>query len=87
MLLLFVTGMTRKPVGGFQCLTSIGGDRMPFTILRVPYNIDSDSCDLPLPTASTCFNLLKIPEYPTEDILINKVLIAIRFGSLGFTVS
>jgi E3 ubiquitin-protein ligase HACE1 len=81
-LLSFVTGMTRAPVGGFCALTTAGGEPMPFTILRT-------SClpgeEPPLPTAATCFNLLKLPEYQSEDILSSKLHTAIRLGSVGFT--
>ena len=37
-----------------------------------------------LPSAHTCFNQLDLPEYPTEDITREKLLIAIREGSEGF---
>jgi len=40
-----------------------------------------------LPTASTCFNLLKIPAYTSKRHLTNKLLTAIRHGSQGFTFS
>lgn len=40
-----------------------------------------------LPTASTCFNILKIPAYSTKRLLTNKLLTAIRHGSQGFTFS
>lgn len=37
-----------------------------------------------LPSAHTCFNQLDLPEYPSEDVLREKLLIAIREGSEGF---
>lgn len=37
-----------------------------------------------LPMAHTCFNQLDLPEYDSEDILREKLLIAIREGSEGF---
>jgi hypothetical protein len=40
-----------------------------------------------LPTASTCFNMLKLPEFPTEYELRRMALIAIRHGAEGFTFS
>jgi hypothetical protein len=79
-LLSFVTGMTRAPIGGFRGMTTDGGDLMPFTILRCEC-----SPSLPLPTAATCFNLLKLPQYPTEEILFYKIHTAIRLGAVGFT--
>jgi E3 ubiquitin-protein ligase HUWE1 len=37
-----------------------------------------------LPSAHTCFNQLDLPEYATETILREKLLLAIREGSVGF---
>ena len=37
-----------------------------------------------LPTAHTCFNQLDLPEYPTEEIMRDKILLAIRECSEGF---
>jgi hypothetical protein len=39
-----------------------------------------------LPTASTCFNMLKLPPYPTKENLKDKLLKAIRSGA-GFDFS
>ena len=80
LLLLFTTGMTAVPIGGFAALTTAGGDWMPFSIGKT-------ICppDYPLPTAATCFNLLRLPAYPTREILNQKLLTAIRFGSQGFS--
>ena len=80
LLLLFTTGMTAVPIGGFAALTTAGGDWMPFSIGKT-------ICppDYPLPTAATCFNLLRLPAYPTREILNQKLLTAVRFGSQGFS--
>ena len=80
LVLLFVTGMTAPPLGGFASLTTSGGDLMPFTIMRV----ECLKTESPLPTAATCFNLLKLPAYPNREMLNEKVLTGIRFGSHGF---
>ena len=65
-LLSFCTGSSRLPVGGF-------GDLEPtFTVYLVKYYHSSS-----LPTASTCFNMLKLPEYPTEAILRKNVYTAL----------
>ena len=37
-----------------------------------------------LPSAHTCFNQLDLPEYSSEEMLREKLLIAIREGSEGF---
>lgn len=39
-----------------------------------------------LPTASTCFNLLKLPNYPSKDILKEKLKQAIE-NNTGFELS
>ena len=38
----------------------------------------------PLPTAATCFNTLRLPEYPSEAILQHRVATALRHGVEGF---
>ena len=40
-----------------------------------------------LPTASTCFNLLKVPEYSSKATLEERLHIALHYGSEGFTFS
>ncbi|EDQ89721.1 uncharacterized protein MONBRDRAFT_25338 [Monosiga brevicollis MX1] len=79
LLLQFVTGVTRLPPGGFADLRALGGGS-GMTITR-----GGDVRHLP--GASTCFNLLKLPPYPTPAILRQKVLIAIRHGAHGFSFS
>ncbi|AFZ78922.1 HECT-domain ubiquitin-transferase domain containing protein [Theileria equi strain WA] len=59
-LLLFVTCCKRAPLLGFKQL------QPPFCIHKEP---DSKR----LPTASTCLNLLKLPEYSSKDILRSKI--------------
>lgn len=71
--LMFATSCSRAPLLGFKTLYP------QFCIHRVP-----DS--LRLPTASTCANLLKLPEYLTPDVLREKILQAIR-ASAGFDLS
>jgi hypothetical protein len=76
LLLRFCTGASRLPSGGFFCLTP------KFTISRVSF----DKSYL-LPTASTCFNLFKLPAYNEEKDLRRHVMTAILMGSEGFTFS
>ena len=79
-LLLFATGTTGVPAGGFSQLRGLGGGGKRFTITR-GVNVDA------LPSASTCFNQLKLPPYSSADTLRQKVLIAVRHGSEGFSFS
>lgn len=75
LLLRFVTSCERPPSLGFSALIP------PFTIQRVEC-----SDDRRLPTASTCFNILKLPTYSSEDIMREKLLYVIRSKS-GFDLS
>jgi ubiquitin-protein ligase E3 C len=47
--------------------------------------VESDF-DTRLPTASTCFNVLKLPTYSSKQVLTDKLLAAIRSKS-GFDLS
>lgn len=76
-LLQFVTGTSRVPWGGFSNLSGATGSQL-FTICRV------DGKTNLLPTTSTCFNMLKLPDYESEKELERKLRIAISCGSLGF---
>ena len=42
--------------------------------------------DSRLPTASTCFNILKLPTYTSQKILKEKLLLSIKSGA-GFDLS
>ncbi|WAR60281.1 hypothetical protein PtB15_9B218 [Puccinia triticina] len=73
-LLRFVTSCARPPLLGFK-------------ELRPSFAIRSSGVDRSrLPSASTCVNLLKLPEYQTEAELREKVLYAINAGA-GFDLS
>ena len=71
--LSFVTSCPRPPLLGFQTM------HPKFAINRVP---EPDR----LPTASTCVNLLKLPDYKDMKILEKKIQIAIHSQS-GFDLS
>ncbi|CAL9190587.1 E3 ubiquitin-protein ligase UPL7 [Musa acuminata AAA Group] len=85
MLLKFVTSCSRAPLLGFKHL------QPAFTIHKV-------ACDLPLwatlggqdvdrlPSASTCYNTLKLPTYKRSSTLRNKLLYAIS-SNTGFELS
>ena len=92
LLLKFATGSSRMPVGGFANLRGFGSDSSPFTVQRTPLSFSSGGgggasgrvgayC---LPTAATCFNTLRLPEYPTYEALEEAVTIALRHGVEGF---
>ena len=75
LVLKFVTSCERPPSLGFSSL------QPPFTIQRVDCSDNSR-----LPTASTCFNILKLPTYSSQSVLKEKLLTSIRSGA-GFDLS
>jgi len=75
-LLRFVTSCERPPPLGFASLTP------PFTIQRVGIIRDGDK----LPSASTCFNILKLPTYSSEKVMKERLIYAIESGA-GFELS
>lgn len=75
-LLRFVTSCERPPPLGFATLTP------PFTIQRVGIMRDGDK----LPSASTCFNILKLPTYSSEKVMKERLIYAIESGA-GFELS
>lgn len=78
-LLQFATGSSRVPPGGFKHLRGYHGPQR-FTIAVQP-----GSKRGALPTASTCFNLLKLPAAPTKQALDDAIHIALRHGAEGFS--
>jgi len=75
--LTFVTSCSRQPLLGFSQLSP------HFCIHRVPLNAESGDR---LPTSATCMNLLKLPAYPTKEMMRDKLLYAISSGA-GFELS
>ena len=78
-LLMFATGASKVPHGGFANLET-SGNRQRFTI----YKVDT-SAEL-LPLAHTCFNRIDLPEYPSAEVLREKLMLAITYGNKGFTM-
>ncbi|ORY66710.1 HECT-domain-containing protein [Neocallimastix californiae] len=94
--LKFTTSCSKPPVGGFEYLNP------PLTIRYVPMDDDGNVEIKPfeafksvfglakdttrLPTASTCFNLLKLPPYQKKSTLKEKLRYAINAGA-GFELS
>lgn len=66
----------RPPPLGFASMNP------PFTIQRVGITHDSEK----LPSASTCFNILKLPTYSSEKVLREKLTYVIVSGA-GFELS
>lgn len=86
LLLRFVTSCPRPPLGGFRDLSP------PFTL----HKVDEDASVFAalggqdverLPSASTCFNMLKLPNYRRAGTLRDKLLFAIRNNTSGFELS
>lgn len=57
--LQFVTGSGKIPFGGIRHLKSESGAQRKISISKFTHDNNS------LPTASTCFNQMNLPEYPT----------------------
>ncbi len=76
--LLFVTSCSRPPLLGFKTLNP------KLAIHRVPLMSGEDAAKLP--TSATCMNLLKLPEYPHQTLLRDKLKYAIHSAS-GFELS
>jgi hypothetical protein len=72
-LLLFATGASRVPLGGFEVLESNGGTIYQFTIEYINY----DKFHKNFIKAHTCFNRIDLPCYPTKQELEE----ALRFVS------
>ncbi|GKY92266.1 hypothetical protein MPSEU_000197700 [Mayamaea pseudoterrestris] len=82
--LKFMTSCSRQPLLGFSsmapapCVQQI---RLPDEMfIKDPERVT------PLPTSSTCMNLLKLPNYRTKELLRKKLLAAIESGA-GFELT
>ena len=78
--LIFTTGTSRLPIGGFKSLSP------KLTIVKRAFN-QKEFPDDYLPTVMTCQNYLKLPEYSSYQILENKLLLAMKEGSKEFNLS
>ena len=83
LLLRLATGSSRVPIGGFASLQGLSGPHK-FTLMRIGGATCSKEDAERLPSASTCFNTLKLPAYPSCEHLERKLLSAVRFGAGGF---
>ncbi len=73
LLLKFWTSCSRPPLQGFKHLYPL------LCIQKVPIGNDDER----LPTASTCMNLLKLPNYSTSKVMKEKLLLSIRSSKDG----
>merc|ERR1712023_59315 len=73
-LLKFVTSCPRPPPWGFAYCNP------PFTIARVGLSQNEKGT---LPSASTCFNVLKLPAYNNENLMMEKLRYVIHLNA-GF---
>lgn len=73
-LINFVTSVRRAPLMGFEALVPKFGIRNSGTDINR------------LPTASTCINLLKLPDYKNKELIKSKLLYAINIKA-GFDLS
>jgi hypothetical protein len=84
-LLHFITSTSRAPLGGFKHL------QPPLTIHKVdcgasPLALLGGKDVDRLPSASTCYNMLKLPNFRRKATLKEKLLYAIGSGA-GFELS
>lgn len=85
--LKFMTSCSRQPLLGFASLEPapcVQQIRLPDSLFQ-----ETESSILkqaPLPTSSTCMNLLKLPNYHSKELMRKKLLDAIESGS-GFELT
>ena len=85
-LLRFITSTSRAPLGGFKHLqppltihkVDCGGS--PLAMIGVGKDVDR------LPSASTCYNMLKLPNYKKLSTMKEKLLYAVQ-SNAGFELS
>lgn len=77
---MFVTGAPRLPVGGLAAL------HPSLTIVRRP---PSEGCvaDETLPSVSTCFFFLKMPDFSSKEIMKKQIVTAMSEGQGNFHMS
>lgn len=74
----FLTGSPVLPAGQLR------GLKPHITIVRVHWSLQSPTV---LPLASTCTNTLKLPDYPSRELMKERLLYAIKECSHGFELS
>ncbi len=80
--LLFCTGSSRVPIGGFKSLESNRGQISKFEIVKSEYK-EGEKNYL---RAHTCFNRLDLPNFPDKNTLNEAVKFALENEVLGFGI-
>jgi ubiquitin-protein ligase E3 C len=81
--LRFMTSCSRQPLLGFRALEPAPCIQQ----VRLPPDLDEEERKrAPLPSSSTCMNLLKLPNYKDKEILRKKLLDAVEAGA-GFELT
>ena len=80
--LLFCTGSSRVPIGGFKSLESNRGQISKFEIVKTDYISGAKN----FLRVHTCFNRLDLPEYPDKLTLETAVKFALENQVLGYGI-
>ena len=80
--LLFCTGSSRVPIGGFKSLESNRGQISKFEIVKSEYKQGEKN----FLRAHTCFNRLDLPNFPDKESLREAVKFALENEVLGFGI-
>ena len=80
--LLFCTGSSRVPIGGFKSLESNRGQIAKFEIVKAEYIAGKKN----FLRAHTCFNRLDLPNFPDKNTLNEAVKFALENEVLGFGI-
>ena len=80
--LLFCTGSSRVPIGGFKSLESNRGQISKFEIVKTEYEAGKRN----FLRAHTCFNRLDLPNFPDKYTLNEAIKFALENEVLGFGI-
>jgi E3 ubiquitin-protein ligase HUWE1 len=80
--LLFCTGSSRVPIGGFKSLESNRGQISKFEIVKTEYYEGKKN----FLRAHTCFNRLDLPNFPNKETLNEAIRFALENEVLGFGI-
>ena len=80
--LLFCTGSSRVPIGGFKSLESNRGQISKFEIVKINYIPGAKN----FLRVHTCFNRLDLPEYPNKYELEEAIRFALENQVLGYGI-
>ena len=80
--LLFCTGSSRVPIGGFKSLESNRGQISKFEIVKINYIPGAKN----FLRVHTCFNRLDLPEFPDKYSLNEAIKFALENQVLGYGI-